>query len=574
MKKVDPITLEVMRNGFQSVAEEMGAALIRTALSPNIKDRRDCSTTIYTPEGDLVAQAEHVPLHIGLMVSVVKKVLEYYPIEKLTQGDIVVTNDPYVSGSHLPDIVMVAPVFIKGRCIGLLANLAHHVDVGGIAPGSMPTNVSEIFQEGIRIPPTLIRKGGEVDSEIIRFITYNVRTPYESIGDFQAQFAAINVGDRRLQEIVSKYGIETTEFYMTAIIDYAERRARAAISKLPEGVFEFEDFLEGDGLEIKRFGIRVKITCKDSNLHIDFTGTDSQANGSINSTRAVTLACVYWTVKTVIDPDLPSSAGAYKPITVITPKGTLVNPNFPAPVSNANINTAQRITDVLLGAFAQAAPRSVSAAGTGSMSIFTIGGADPETRQYYSYVETYGGGQGAMWDLDGMDGIHVNMTNTKNTPVEVIENTYPLRVVKYGLLPNTEGPGKFRGGVGMTRQITILDYKATVSLGTERRELPPWGLMGGGDAGTSLSGVITPDGIRELLPSKITQVFTPGNTIVLETAGGGGYGDPFTRDPKLVAEDVSNGVISADRAKEKYGVIINKETGKVDKTATVKLRSP
>ena len=402
MKKADPITLEVMRNAFQSVAEEMGAALIRTALSTNIKDRRDCSTAIYTPQGELVAQAEHIPLHLGLMVSVVKKTLEAYPLEKLGPGDAIITNDPYVSGSHLPDICIISPVFVDGRCIGLLANLAHHVDVGGITPGSMPTISREIFQEGLRIPPVRLKRGGEVDEEMMQLISNNVRTPYETIGDFQAQFAANNVGERRLKEIIAKYGSEESAFYMRELINYSERRMLSAIGDLPRGRFEFEDYLEGDGLSERQMIIRAAVDITPDTITVDFTGTSPQAKGSVNSTRAVTLACVYFALKSVIDPELPSNAGAFKPVRVITPKGSLVNPRFPAPVSNANINTAQRIADVILGALAQGMPERVPAASTGSMSIFTIGGADLDSGLYYSYVETYGGGQGAVRNADGV----------------------------------------------------------------------------------------------------------------------------------------------------------------------------
>jgi N-methylhydantoinase B len=572
MKKADPITLEVMRNAFQSVAEEMGAALIRTALSTNIKDRRDCSTAIYTPQGELVSQAEHIPLHLGLMVSVVKKTLKAYPVKKLAAGDAIITNDPYVSGSHLPDICMISPVFVDGRCIGLLANLAHHVDVGGIAPGSMPTISSEIFQEGLRIPPVRLKHGGEVDEEMMQLIANNVRTPYETIGDFQAQFAANNVGERRLKEIIAKYGPEEAAFYMQELINYSERRMLSVIGDLPRGRFEFEDYLEGDGLSERQMTIRATVDITSDTITVDFTGTSPQAKGSVNSTRAVTLACVYFALKSVIDPELPSSAGAFKPVRVITPKGSLVNPRFPAPVSNANINTAQRIADVILGALAQGIPKRVPAASTGSMSIFTIGGANPESGLYYSYVETYGGGQGAMYNADGMDGVHSNMTNTRNTPAEVIEIAYPLRVEKYGLVPDTDGAGQFRGGLGLTREITILEHEATISIGTERRKIKPWGLAGGQPGGPSQTWIVTPQGDTQTLPTKVTTILPPGTKIVLQTAGAGGYGDPFTRDSKSVATDVAEGFITAARARQAYGVAIDQKTGTPDEALTKTLR--
>jgi N-methylhydantoinase B len=490
----------------------------------------------------------------------------------LAAGDAIITNDPYVSGSHLPDICMISPVFVDGRCIGLLANLAHHVDVGGITPGSMPTISSEIFQEGLRIPPVRLKRGGEVDEEMMQLIANNVRTPYETIGDFQAQFAANNVGERRLKEIIAKYGPAEAAFYMRELINYSERRMLSAIGDLPRGRFEFEDYLEGDGFSERQMTIRAAVDITSDTITVDFTGTSPQAKGSVNSTRAVTLACVYFALKSVIDPELPSSAGAFKPVRVITPKGSLVNPRFPAPVSNANINTAQRIADVILGALAQGMPERVPAASTGSMSIFTIGGANPESGLYYSYVETYGGGQGAVYNADGMDGVHTNMTNTRNTPVEVIEIAYPLRVEKYGLVSDTDGAGRFRGGLGLTREITILEHEATISIGTERRKIKPWGLAGGQPGGPSQTWIVTPQGETQTLPTKVTTILPPGTKIVLQTAGAGGYGDPFTRDSMSVATDVAEGFITAARAREAYGVAIDQKTGTPDEPLTKTLR--
>ena len=567
-RQPDPITLEVMRNAFQSVAEEMGAALIRTALSPNIKDRRDCSTAIYNASGDLVAQAEHIPLHLGLMVSVVKQTLEIFPISRLSPGDAIITNDPYISGSHLPDICMISPLFIQNRCVGLLANLAHHVDIGGMAPGGMPTISTEIFQEGLRIPPIRLRKAGRVDEEIMALINTNVRTSYESYGDFQAQMAANNVGERRLRDLFDKYGYEQTTFYMEEMINYSERRMRAGIAKLPEGTYEFEDYLEGDGITDDRLTIKVSLTIDGNRIIVDFTGTSNQTKGSVNCTRAVTLACVYYALKSAIDPELPSSEGVCRPVEVITPSGSLVNPRFPAPVSNANINTSQRIAEVVLGALAQFAPERVPAASYGTMSLFTVGGVDPRTNQYYSYVETYGGGHGALFNQDGMDGTHAHMTNTRNTPTEVIEIAYPLRVEKYGLVSDTDGPGRYRGGLGLTRELTILDHQASITIGSERREIAPWGLKGGKPGGCSDLWIQAPTGKKESLPSKVTRPVDPGTLIVLKTAGGGGYGNPLEREPDAVCRDVHEGFISIEKAESGYGVVINPKTGKLDQTAT------
>jgi len=359
---------------------------------------------------------------------------------------------------------------------------------------------------------------------------------------------------------------------MDEIIKYSERRMRNRIRELPKGVFSFEDFLEGDGLSDSLLKIKVTLTIEADRILVDFTGTDRQARGSVNSTRAVTLACVYFALKSAIDPGLPSSEGVSRPVEVITPPGTLVNPDFPAPVSNANINTSQRIADVVLGALSKSIPERVPAASTGSMSIFTIGGVDPRTGEYYSYVETYGGGHGAMEDQDGMDGVHTNMTNTRNAPAEVIGIAYPLRVERYGLVPDSEGPGRSRGGLGMTREMTILDHEAMITLGTERRKICPWGLMGGKPGGSSDCWIVSSEGEKKALPSKVTTPVEPGTRIVLRTAGGGGFGHPLEREPQMVRRDVEEGLISVERAKGEYGVMIDSETFQIDKEATILLR--
>lgn len=566
---IDPVTLEVLRNAIQSLAEEMGVTLTRTALSPNIKDRRDCSTAVYTPDGALVAQAEHIPLHLGLMPTVVRKVLEVFPAGRLAPGDAVIINDPYISGSHLPDICIISPVFVKDRLLAIVANLAHHVDVGGMVPGSMSTTATEIFQEGVRIPPVKLCSGGRLNRELLKVLAHNVRTADEFYGDIEAQLSANRVGCKRLRELAQKTGVERLADYMAEIINYGERRFLAALKDIPPGTYRFSDYLEGDGLTNELLKISASVMIDEEGVTVDFTGTAPQAKGPVNATRGVTLACVYFAVKAVCDPDLPASEGIARLVEVVTPPGTLVNPRFPAPVAHANINTAQRIADVVLGALAQAVPRKVTAAGTGSMSNFTIGGGDAR-QGYYSYVETYGGGQGAKRGQDGMDGVHVNMTNTLNTPVEVIEMTYPLIVERYGLVPDSGGPGEFRGGTGLVREITVLE-DATVSVSTERNILQPWGLEAGCPGRGARCLIKTPDGVLAEMPAKFTKVVAKGTTIILETAGGGGFGHPFLRPPAAVRRDVIDGLVSRDAALEDYGVVLT-EDFQVDVLETCKKR--
>ncbi len=572
---IDGITLEVMRNALQSIAEEMGATLIRTALSPNIKDRKDCSTAIYTRDGQLVAQAEHIPLHLGLMQSVVKEVLKAYPGENLSPGDALIINDPYISGSHLPDICIFLPVFHQGEIIAIMANLAHHVDVGGMTPGSTPSNSTSIFQEGVRIPPIKIMKKGKLDQEIMLLLSRNVRTALEFDGDIRAQIASNAVGMKRFNELIDKHGKEKVLIYLEELISYSERSLSREIKKLPRGSWHYTDYLEGDGIIEKPFAIKVKITVKEDTITVDFTGTDKQTRGPFNSTRAVTLACVYYVVKSVLNPKIPSNEGISRPLEVITPRGTIVNPVFPAPVSNANLNTSQRIADAMLGAFSKILPEKVTAASAGTMGLFTIGGVDDRSGEFYSYVETYGGGQGANSVTDGLDGVHTNMTNTRNTPAEVIEISYPLLVNRYCLRPDSEGPGKQRGGMGLCREITILGHNAQVTLSSERAKIKPWGLKGGKPGANSLNCFQYSGDSQEIVvkPAKITAEVESGTRIIYNTPGGGGYGSPLERDPSMVLKDVKEELITPDRAEKEYGVVMDPVTLKIDQEKTRETRN-
>ncbi|OLS33888.1 5-oxoprolinase [Bacillus sp. MRMR6] len=549
-----------MRNALQSIAEEMGVTLIRTALSPNIKDRMDCSSAIYTKEGKLISQAEHIPLHLGLMPSVVEKVLKTYPPEKLKEGDAILINDPYISGSHLPDIFLISPVFVDGKIVAIAGNIAHHVDVGGMTPGSASTTATEIFQEGLRIPSVKIRNEGVINDDILRLFQANVRSQ-ETYGDLYAQIAANNIAETRLKELFARYQADFLEDCMNEIMDYSERRMKAAIKRVPNGEYSFEDYLEGDGLSDELFKIMVKVSIKDEEVYLDFTGTDQQARGSINSTIGVTKACAYYTIKALFDADIPSNAGTFRPIHVIAPEGTLVNPKFPAPVSNGNANTSQRIVDTIFGALAQALPEKSMAACTGSMNGLTIGGFDYESNQYFSYVETTGGGQGGLLGMDGADGAHTNMTNTRNTPIEVIEQSYPIFIKRYGLAEDSGGSGKYRGGMGIIREIVIECEEATLSLRTERKRLSPWGLFGGKNGKPSkclLTNGETGETIE--LPPKATIKVKKGDTLLLQTAGGGGYMDPLERSNQFIANDILSGATSIEKARKDYHFLYVKQS--------------
>ncbi|MBI2193955.1 MAG: hydantoinase B/oxoprolinase family protein [Planctomycetes bacterium] len=553
---MDAISLEIMRNALYSIADEMTVALVKTAHSTNIKDRRDCSSALLTPQGEVVAQTElGTPLHMGTMPGIVRVALGAFPPETLAPGDVIITNLPYPMGpGHLPDVTAVSPIHADGELVAVAASTAHHVDVGGFAPGSMPFGVSEIYQEGLQIPPVRILKGGRLDEDLVKLITQNVRTQGEFMGDLMAQVAANHVGGRRMGDLVRKHGVAGMRSAMAELLDYAERSMRAGIRSLPKGRFTFEDYCEGDGLVDHPIRVRVSVEIREEDVEVDFEGTSPQTRGPMNAAITAAYSCVYYVMKAVIDPDLPTSSGAYRPIRVRAPEGTVVNAKFPAAICNSNILTDQRVVDALLGALYQAIPDRVCAACSGEMNLVNLGGIDPRTGRYFNSVETYAGGQGARHDQDGMDGVHTHLTNTRNAPVEVTEATYPIRVEGYGLVPDSEGAGRFRGGCGMYRELTLLSDETLFSLSADRRELRPWGLAGGLEARGSDCWVESAGGERRQLPSKITTTLRRGETVTLVTPGGGGWGDPKERDREAVRQDVRDGLVSPERAKAVYGL--------------------
>ena len=576
--RVDPITLEVMRNGFYSIADEMIAALIRASYSTNIKDRRDTSGAIYTGSGEVVVVAQSeigTPLHLGTMHSAVLTAMAQYPFEELEPGDAVALNTPYPAGpGHLNDLALISPVFFDGELIAITANQAHHVDMGGFAPGSMPFGVSEIFQEGLQIPPVRLFHRGELDRDLWAMIAQNVRPRDEVRGDLLAQFAANNVAERRLSDLAARYGAGTVRRYLDEMLNYSERRMRAALRQIPEGVYEFEDVMEGDGFTDSPITIRVVIEAKGDSFVADFTSTDDACRGPLNCRWPSVAACVYYVLKACLDPELPPNAGAYRPVDVRVREGSLLSAQYPTAVCNANIITTQRITDALLGALAPVIPERVLAACSGTMNLLNIGGIDPRNGTYYNYIETYAGGQGAMHDADGMDAVQNHMTNTRNAPVEAIELAYPLLVESYGLVEDSEGAGRRRGGLGIQRSLRVLGESVTLTLSSDRGRISPWGLFGGGGASPSSCVLEGPGGeASERLPSKVTTTVPHGYAIVTRTPGGGGWGDPRTREPEDALRDVAEGFVSPSRAREEYGVAVDAERMAVDEAETARLRA-
>ena len=517
MRTAQGIELELFRHLLVSVAEEMGAVLRKTSYSANIKERRDYSCAVYDARGDAVAMGDHMPVHLGAMPLSVRAVRETFDLQP---GDVALVNDPFRGGTHLPDITAVAPIFTHGsRPAFYVANRAHHADVGGMSPGSMPL-AREIFQEGIRIPPVLIRRGGKLDRDLLNLLLANVRTPREREGDLMAQLAAIHRGETRLLELVARHGQARVNRNMRELQNYSARMMQAAIRKLPRGVYRFEDCLDNDGVTDKPVWIRVAVTISQDRAIVDFTGSDPQVQGSVNANFAVTLAATMYVFRCLIEDDVPFTAGILRPIRVIAPQGAVVNAQAPAAMAAGNVETSQRITDVLLGALAKAAPDRIPAASSGTMNNLSFGGSG------FAYYETIAGGMGASARADGVSAIHTHMTNSWNTPIEAFEHQFPLRIAGYRVRRGSGGSGLHQGGDGIVREFEFLTA-AEVTLLSDRRERGPWGLAGG-KSGKPGRNTLVRVGRSQKLPAKLRFDARPGDLLRIETPGGGGWGKPIT----------------------------------------------
>ena len=517
--KTNPVQLEIFQSLFHAIAEEMGATLKRTAFSPNIKERRDYSCAIFDNNGNVIAQGDHMPVHLGSMPLSVRAAIEN---RRMGPGDIVILNDPYKGGTHLPDITLVSGVFSKNTLLFYVANRAHHSDVGGMTPGSMPL-AEEIYQEGLRIPPIKLISGGKLNSDVWDLILSNVRTPKEREGDLAAMLGANRTGERRLMEIVRKHGWKVVRHYMGEILDYSERMTRQAITSIPDGIYEAEDFLDDDGISSRPIAIRVKIRIKGDSATIDFSDSGPQATGSINAVYAITASAVFYVFRTLVGVPIPSNAGGMRPLQIIAPEGTVVNALPPAAVCGGNVETSQRIVDVLYRCLAAAIPDRIPAASQGTMNNLTFGGMDPRTNQPFAYYETVSGGMGARPGMDGISGVHTHMTNSMNTPIEALEHACPVRVVRYALRPGSGGKGTWRGGDGVVRELRFLTRTQTTVL-SDRRTFRPYGLNGGEAGQPGLNILIRSDGKSESLPSKFTMWMENGSILSIQTPGGGGWG--------------------------------------------------
>ncbi|GAB4521233.1 MAG: hydantoinase B/oxoprolinase family protein [Anaerolineales bacterium] len=518
---MNAIELELFKHRFAAIADEMGGILRRAAASPNIKERRDFSCAVFDARGEMIAQAAHIPVHLGAMpLSVAAAVRKFG--HDLRPGDAVMLNDPFEGGTHLPDITLVSPVFTAdGEQLGFVASRAHHADVGGMAPGSMPV-AREIYQEGLILPPVRIQQAGKLVSGILDILLANVRTPDERRGDLLAQLAANRRGVQRLEELAAEHGASTLAQAAEALLAYTERMTRSLLADLPDGEYTFADALDDDGSIEGRVPLRVTVTIAGESATVDFSGSALQRAGSVNAVYAITLSAVYYVFRCLIGLDVPNNAGCLRPIRVIAPHGTVLNARKPAPVAGGNVETSQRIVDVLLGALAQACPQRVPAASQGTMNNVTIGGHTPEGAPF-AYYETIGGGGGARPTADGVSGRHSHMTNTLNTPAEALEYAYPLRVLRYEMRQDTGGAGRYRGGDGLRRDVQVL-VPCRVTLLSERRVTRPYGLHGG-QSGACGENILL-RGEKEIpLPGKGTFEMRAGDVLSVRTPGGGGWGD-------------------------------------------------
>jgi N-methylhydantoinase B/oxoprolinase/acetone carboxylase alpha subunit len=548
--RTDPIEFEIFKNFFVSIAEEMGTTLCRTGFSPNIKERLDYSCAIYDAAGHTIAQGDHLPVHLGAMPLSVRAAINHVPMQP---GDTVILNDPFRGGTHLPDITLVTPVFLphkpsrkrtklgaphlasemwapttnsSAKPIFYVANRAHHSDVGGMSPGSMPL-AREVFQEGLIIPPIKLIKEGKIDPEILALILANVRTPDEREGDLTAQIAANNTGAARLLEITKRYGLKRVAHYAALTQDYAERVLRRNIAQIPDGAYTFTDFLDNDGFSPEPIRITCTIRIQGDQAEVDFTGSDPQTSGGVNANLAITLSASLYAFRCLVTEDVLYNDGIARPIKVVAPAGSIVNCTHPSAVAGGNVETSQRITDVVLGALAQALPDTIPAASQGTMNNVTLGGHNPLTGKPFAYYETAGGGMGGRPGLAGLSGVHTHMSNTRNTPIEAFEQAFPLRIRTYALRQNSGGAAQYPGGEGLIREYEALVATSATIL-TERRNSQPYGAPFGeqcGDRGASgRNQILRANGEIETLPAKARLTLQPGDRLRIETPGGGGYG--------------------------------------------------
>ena len=553
MTALSAIDIELLRNGLTSICDEMYVALMRSAYSTNIKERKDHSTAIFDIKGRVVVQGESLPLHLASMLGLVEVVLERVGTENLSPGDMFISNDPFVGrGSHLPDVALVAPVFHGKELVFFVADIAHHADIGGMAPGSMAGGMTEVYQEGLRIPPIRLMRNNEIIEDVFDVILLNVRVPEERRGDYLAQIAANRLGERRLHELFQRWSVSQLEAGSDALVEAVARRMRAGITALPDGEYHFEDIMDDDGMGTENIPICVRVVIEGEEILFDFAGSGPQVKGNINVSYAGLQASVLFALKVLVDPEGPTNHGMLDPVRIEAEIGSITNAVFPAATA-ARAQTCQRIIDAILGALSDAVPDRVIAASNGANGVSAFFGAGPDGR-YYVYMETIGGGGGARAYKDGKDGVQVHTTNTSNLPVEALENEYPLLIERYELVPDSGGPGTWRGGCSLRRIYRPVGHTTIFSGQGERCVSHPWGLFGGGEGGLASFSMDFDDGSSQPLPVKpMTVEVTPNATITAITPGAGGYGPPQGRNEADLSNDLANGLFSAAYINEHYG---------------------
>jgi N-methylhydantoinase B len=572
----DPIRFEVVRSALVAVTEEMALALRRSAYSMNIRTRQDFSCAFFDRDLRVVAQAFTQPVHLGSMAQIVPRAVRAYGPDRLGPGDMLVTNDPYGGGVHLNDVTVIAPVFAEGitpsrapLLFGYVANLAHHVDVGGGAPASIGA-FREVFQEGVIIPVVRLVADGAIVDDIFRLILAQIRSKRETPGDLRAQIAANVTGQRRVQEVLDRYGLDAVQSNLAALLEYSRRRTRQELARLPAGTYAAEGFVDNDGFTDQRVLLRAAVTIDADGVTFDLTGSDRQRRAPVNSTFAQTYSACAYALKCLVDPDIPVNQGFYDLVRIEAPLGTVVNCVPPAPVVGG-WETNSRLTDVIFRALAPAMGDGAIAGTKAMMCQAGFGGIDPRRLDYYCFYEALAGGFGARLTRDGPDAVQTHGQNTENAPIEEIESGYPVQIVRYELIPDSEGPGRRRGGLGLRRDYLFADHVATFTVLADRDREGPWGIRGG-LPGQPARYVLNPESENRRLGSKVTVELRPGDVVSFQTCGGGGYGPPFEREPELVLADVRQGKVSVERARSVYGVAIEPETWTVDWVATAGLR--
>jgi N-methylhydantoinase B len=548
---LDPITVEVVRHKLEGIANEMQQTLLRSSFSPIVKEGLDASASLFTIRGETLAQAIAIPIHLATLIPAIAQILSVFPLATMRDGDVYIMNDPYLGGTHLPDIALVQPVFAAGRPVAISATMTHHQDMGGMSPGSIPTNATEIFQEGLRIPPLKFRDQGQYNETLVAMIRQNVRIPDTVMGDINAQLAACNVGARRVAELAESFGHDDTLAIFEDLLDRSERLTRAALKRVPSGTYRYVDFSDNDGIELdKHIRFEVAVTVRDGTMHCDFTGSAPQVKGPFNCVPSGSLAAACYAVRAITDPNIPTNAGCFRPISLELPKGSIVNPMEPAPV-NSRTATIKRITGCILGALKTVLPDRVPADNCGELLAVMFGGRHGDGRPFVT-GELISGGSGAGRNSDGVDVIETDVTNCMNLPAEAMEMDTPIRVNRLTLRRDSGGAGRQRGGLGLIKEYEIIDGEVSFTHRGERHFFQPQGTNGGGAGASAYSVILRSNGTSEVIPSKGMTTLHKGDRVIVETAGGGGNGPPSERTRADVVADLTDGKVGQEQACDVY----------------------